>query len=81
MEAETALQPRTACLLTLQDVKELVQVSPAVWRATGALVARCGVVEGIIDGQPCRFEFSEWEDRDFVADHQPPVRPPVRPPG
>ena len=76
MEAETALQPKVACLLTLQDVKELVQVSTAVWRATGALVARCGVVEGVIDGEPCRFEFSEWEDRAFVANRQPPVRPP-----
>ena len=76
MEAEAALTPRGACLLTLQGVKELVQVSTAVWRATGALVARRGVAEGIIDGEPCRFELSEWEDRDFVADRQPPVRPP-----
>ena len=76
MEAQGAQEPKVPCLFTLQEVKELSQVSVDSWRAIGTIVAKCGLVEGIIDGEPAHFEFTEWEDRDFVADLRPRVRPP-----
>ena len=59
---------RTSCLFALEDVRELTQVCPTVWRAAGAEAARCGRVDGTVHGLASYFVFTEWEDRFFARD-------------
>ena len=79
-EAQPAVEvgsgPST-CLLALEDIGALASASTACWRAVGVLAAKAGRVDGTIDGEPCHFVFTEWDDRQFQADiiaagHPPP---------
>ena len=65
--AEVCSGPST-CLLALEDISAIVCASTACWRAVGVLVAKAGRVDGTIDGEPCHFVFTEWDDRQFHAD-------------
>ena len=70
--ANTSTTDRTSCLLALEDVRELTQVSPTVWRAAGAEAARCGRVDGTVHGLASYFVYTEWEDRIFERDLRVP---------
>ena len=70
--ANTSTTDRTSCLLALEDVRELTQVCPTVWRAAGAEAARCGRVDGAVHGQASYFVYTEWEDRFFARDLRAP---------
>ena len=67
-DTSTSTTNRTSCLLALEDVRELTQVCPTVWRAAGAEAARCGRVDGTVHGLASHFVFTEWEDRFFARD-------------
>ena len=75
-DAEISIPERSTCFLALEDVRELAQVCPTVWRATGAEAARCGRVDGIVHGLASYFVFTEWEDRIFERDLLAPRLPP-----
>ena len=68
----TGTTNRTSCLLALEDVRELTQVSPTIWRAAGAEAARCGRVDGTVHGLASYFVYTEWEDRFFARDLRAP---------
>ena len=65
--AEVSSGPST-CLLALEDIGAIACASTACWRAVGAIAAKAGRVDGAIDGAPCHFVFTEWDDRQFQAD-------------
>ena len=70
--ATVSIRVRSSCFFAFEDVRELTQVCPPVWRAAGAEAARCGRVDGIVHGHASYFVYTEWEDRQFQQDRRAP---------
>ena len=79
-EAQPAVEvssgPST-CLLALEDIGAIACASTASWRAVGAIAAKAGRVDGTIDGAPCHFVYTEWDDRQFRVDLIAAGHPPL----